>query len=1061
MKKYLVILPFLFCGLSGTTQYQQNTPEAKPIPPNAAAMFKVLDRPLGTYTGTTPVNFPLCRVTSGPLSADLSLNYTATGGLRVEEPASSVGLGFNLADGAGRITQQVRGLPDDSYALGMLHTSFATAATYDCNNMNEVYQYYQNQLDLEPDLYFYSFNGHSGKFTIKEDGSIAPMQNDGVKISYTLTGTGITAWSIIDDKGNKYNYGTHVLNNTSYSGSTGSTSQTLSSQSWYLDNETDMNGENNMSFTYSTGGGSDITTYAGAFMPLSTANMDCGGFNTQPETGALAITDASEMVVTRISANSGTVAINGSIVSYSYQVNSIQLYDSAGTLKDQWHFHYGTPFTSDRACLTSFSEMGAAGTDSLTTSFTYNTNEILPSMLDCSVDIWGFYNGAGNYSTGLMPQLYYSPYNIVWDFYGNRSADATASAADILTKITYPTGGYRQFSYEGNTALASGDFFAYHPDPNYMTLRTFNQTSFSYAGSTLPSMQQLFSVQGYFGVSKLYWTLSDIGPLCQTYWVNIMQLTDSTDLSGGIQVFTVANTSSFAVPLPNGYYRVDVFVDNSSYGCTMSGISGFWQECTLDNATVNTPYGTYSKYPHNVGGVRIHQIQDYDPVTGNTYSRTYKYKMYSTDSTLPSGLLASPVFLLSLQNDNSCYCQYYRLGLGSSYPLAADAGSYVVYPEVRTIDSAKGWTDQRFTYTQDVPSYGFPSGPSQDLSFERGQLVAQMTYAQNGSLIKKTVNSWGYGGGVYQNGIKSKAYWLTFPITAYNYSETQYPSGATPYMADCNFYSVGGSGAVLNESIDSLFSTAGIQVVKNDYTYYLNSDNLFLQKRITAVNNNRTKEETYKYAFNSNGSFSFGLSPSEQSMKSTLLTKNYLQPLEIVDSIRTGSGSPSFLNGSKYVFGTFNGSAIHLSQLRSFPSPVDSIVMNFTAFDGKGNLVEQYKSGDVNTCYLWGYRGAYVVARVVGSTYNTVSGMVNLSVLNNPSSDAALQAELNKVRTGLTGTAAQITTYTYSPDYGMTSSTDPAGVTTYYDYDAFGRLMNVRDLNRNIIKRYIYKLNNP
>ena len=135
--------------------------------------------------------------------------------------------------------------------------------------------------------------------------------------------------------------------------------------------------------------------------------------------------------------------------------------------------------------------------------------------------------------------------------------------------------------------------------------------------------------------------------------------------------------------------------------------------------------------------------------------------------------------------------------------------------------------------------------------------------------------------------------------------------------------------------------------------------------------------------------------------------------------------------------------------------------MNFTAYDNRGNLSEQSKTADVTTAYLWGYRGAYLVAKIVGSSSSTVSAMVNMSVLNNPSSDAAMQTELNKIRTGLAGTAAQVTTYTYSPGYGMTSSTDPAGITTYYDYDPFGRLQDVRDQYKNIIKRYTYKMNNP
>jgi len=51
---------------------------------------------------------------------------------------------------------------------------------------------------------------------------------------------------------------------------------------------------------------------------------------------------------------------------------------------------------------------------------------------------------------------------------------------------------------------------------------------------------------------------------------------------------------------------------------------------------------------------------------------------------------------------------------------------------------------------------------------------------------------------------------------------------------------------------------------------------------------------------------------------------------------------------------------------------------------------------------------------------------------------------------------AQMTTFTYQPLVGITSQSDPSGKISYYEYDASMRLMDVRDQNKNIIKAYCY-----
>lgn len=115
--------------------------------------------------------------------------------------------------------------------------------------------------------------------------------------------------------------------------------------------------------------------------------------------------------------------------------------------------------------------------------------------------------------------------------------------------------------------------------------------------------------------------------------------------------------------------------------------------------------------------------------------------------------------------------------------------------------------------------------------------------------------------------------------------------------------------------------------------------------------------------------------------------------------------------------------------------------MQFSDYNYFG-LPMQVNWNNNNRVYLWSYNSIYPVAEIKNVTYSQIEQLLGKDFIqklvdkNAPSVD-----DINKIRNiSLNVVNSQITTYTYQPLVGMTSRTDPSGLTTYYDYDDFNRL---------------------
>lgn len=119
---------------------------------------------------------------------------------------------------------------------------------------------------------------------------------------------------------------------------------------------------------------------------------------------------------------------------------------------------------------------------------------------------------------------------------------------------------------------------------------------------------------------------------------------------------------------------------------------------------------------------------------------------------------------------------------------------------------------------------------------------------------------------------------------------------------------------------------------------------------------------------------------------------------------------------------------------------------------------------------IYGYKNTKLVAKMINvdpnvfySTnllYSIIRSNIN-SYSNQESTsynETNLLSALNGLRSNFPN--AYITTYTYKPLVGISSSTDENGKTTFYEYDTFNRLKSIKDHSGNILKEYNYNFTN-
>ena len=166
-------------------------------------MMRSINIPVSHYTGTASINIPLYTISAGGVQVPVSLGYQASG-IKVKDMETWVGLGWRLSTG-GRISRMVRGAQADEEGYSKVSGTpdGIDANNLSSWNTDKINERNDAEFDSEPDLFFFEIPGKSGQFVADYNGDVHLIPYQGIQVKWDRTPYSST-FTVTDESGNRY-----------------------------------------------------------------------------------------------------------------------------------------------------------------------------------------------------------------------------------------------------------------------------------------------------------------------------------------------------------------------------------------------------------------------------------------------------------------------------------------------------------------------------------------------------------------------------------------------------------------------------------------------------------------------------------------------------------------------------------------------------------------------------------------------------------------------------------------------------------------------------------------
>lgn len=285
MKKTILSSLIFACFL---LSYGQSTLPGIVPSPNASDLGHYGNIPVSYYTGRPEITIPLYELEVRGVKMPITLNYDASGVLMNSLP-SWTGYNWTLLAG-GCITRVIYGINDDRFLTNgdelnypdwknyfQTHTVLSNLLNYPQNDYSRLKDSLLTmKYDFAPDIYYFNFMGHSGKFFFGHDGEWKVACDDNIEVIFdytdpnnyilpfipTMSGGGqqpktIKGFVLRDESGTRYFFGGDT-DHIEYTGeffkiSSAMNNSAWAANSWYLRRVEDRLGNLLYSFEYERG----------------------------------------------------------------------------------------------------------------------------------------------------------------------------------------------------------------------------------------------------------------------------------------------------------------------------------------------------------------------------------------------------------------------------------------------------------------------------------------------------------------------------------------------------------------------------------------------------------------------------------------------------------------------------------------------------------------------------------------------------------------------------------------------------------------------------------------